>query len=308
MDRSPLRGNNALDHPATGQPPANRPPMSDAQTASINPDNMNENAQAIGGIEKVELPPFWTQKPDLWFAAVEAQFQTRRVQADNSKYCAIVNKLDQETLTIVEDIIIKPPQTDKYETLKRMLLKHFSKSQEQRFRTLASGLQLGNQKPSMLLAEMNTLSRGALDADFVRTLWLDRLPQQMQVALTTAAGLDNADLSQLADKIHEIQQAAENRIMAVHYQPNVDSNLEKKVDDLAQQLQKLSKQIRARRPRNRSHSRSSRPRSTSAHRRESTNTDNKYCYFHQKFAERARKCAAPCHWTSDHQENSENRQ
>ena len=44
-------------------------------------------------IGNIELPPFWATDPQIWFAQVEAQFTTRRIAAQQSKFAHVVSAL-----------------------------------------------------------------------------------------------------------------------------------------------------------------------------------------------------------------------
>ncbi|XP_053968530.1 uncharacterized protein LOC128869961 [Anastrepha ludens] len=158
--------------------------------------------------ERIELPPFWSQQAQLWFAAVEAQFQLRRITSDATKYYTVIARLDQDALIVVENLITNPPTNDKYSTLKNALLNHFALSQSRRFKMLLSGVELGDRRPSELLAEINRLGGDKLDPAFVRVIWLERLPPQVQMALVGRDQEDNVQLSQLANQIMEVQRNA----------------------------------------------------------------------------------------------------
>ena len=55
----------------------------------------------------VRLPNFWVTSPELWFAQVEANFDTRhpKITVDSSKYNHVLQVLPQEVLTEVRDAI-----------------------------------------------------------------------------------------------------------------------------------------------------------------------------------------------------------
>ena len=65
-------------------------------------------------------------------------------------------------------------------------------------------MEIGNKKPSVLLREMRNLANGNVTDDFLRTMWLQRLPTQTQAILATSSeSLEN--LAKMADKIGDIQ-------------------------------------------------------------------------------------------------------
>ncbi|GFT99473.1 hypothetical protein TNCV_3239271 [Trichonephila clavipes] len=63
----------------------------------------------------------------------------------------LVANLDAETLSYVSDIVLSPPNSDKYHTLSQRLITQFSDSETQKIKKLLTDLQLGDEKPSHLL-------------------------------------------------------------------------------------------------------------------------------------------------------------
>jgi hypothetical protein len=64
------------------------------------------------------LPPFWAERPAVWFAQVEAQFVLADIRDKRTKFHHIISKLDHRYLAEVEDIITSPPQQDPYTKLR----------------------------------------------------------------------------------------------------------------------------------------------------------------------------------------------
>ena len=68
----------------------------------------------------MEIPPFWSNDPALWFLQVEAQFTLKNVTSQLTKFHYIVSLLEPQLH--VRRSILKPPAADPYDALKTALL------------------------------------------------------------------------------------------------------------------------------------------------------------------------------------------
>lgn len=154
----------------------------------------------------VKLPPFWPDKPAIWFAQVEAQFQIAGIVADTTMYNYVVGQIDHKLAGEIEDIITQPqPAGQKYQILKSELINRLSMSEAQKVRKLLSDEELGDRKPSQFLRHLKSLAGTSLsDQNILRQLWLRRLPQNIQAILASQSDLALDKLADLADKIIEL--------------------------------------------------------------------------------------------------------
>jgi hypothetical protein len=66
----------------------------------------------------VRLPPFWPERPAVWFTQAEAQFTLAGISSEQTKFCYVISQLDQRYASEVEDIITSPPKRDPYTKLR----------------------------------------------------------------------------------------------------------------------------------------------------------------------------------------------
>ncbi|GFW40588.1 transposon Tf2-9 polyprotein [Trichonephila clavipes] len=246
----------------------------------------------------LRLPPFWKSNVRLWIAQCDHAFTFSGISSDDTKYSALVANLDAETLSYVSDIVLSPPNSDKYHTLSQRLITQFSNSETQKIKKLLTDLHLGDEKPSHLLRKMKELSNGQLQDDFLQSLWLQRMPPHIQTVLSASSEpLDK--LAIIADKVSEVVGSSSTICAATTVPPPSQSSscsAQPTMDSLARQIQELSLQVaELTRERNSSrHQRYSSDRRRSHSRSRSVNRGSGICYYHCRYKEQARKCVSPC--------------
>ena len=67
------------------------------------------------GVVNLKILPFWPADPQVWFA----QFTTRGITQQRTKYDHIVAPLAPEYATEIRDFILQPPEETPYDTLKQ---------------------------------------------------------------------------------------------------------------------------------------------------------------------------------------------
>ncbi|GFQ74960.1 transposon Tf2-6 polyprotein, partial [Trichonephila clavata] len=177
-------------------------------------DENNEMAVANSNEQKfeankvsVKIPPFWEEKPEIWFFQVEAQFSIANVSQEETKFNYLVAQLDPRFIENIWDII-QSNEKNKYSCAKNRLLSTFKESEEKSIKNLLTGISLGDMKPIRLLRKMKSLAGDNITEKALRTLWLDKLPDSIKnILVVSSENLEN--LSVMADKIFEINSSPE---------------------------------------------------------------------------------------------------
>ena len=149
----------------------------------------------------VKLPEFWIKSPEVWFARVEAQFNTKAITQDQTKYDYVVSALDINTADEVQAILTNPPAINKYDTLKTALIKTFGKSQAQKDAELLNLNGLGDKRPTALMRKINALNDDP--QTLKRALFLSNLPTDIRCILAGHNIVDIEELAEAADRIWE---------------------------------------------------------------------------------------------------------
>jgi hypothetical protein len=254
----------------------------------------------------VRVPPFWPEEPEIWFAQVEGQFAISNITNDVTKFNYVIGQLDNQYSREVKDVIISPPATDKYSKLKTELIKRLSASNEKKLKQLLMHEDLGDRKPSQFLRHLKSLAGANVPDDFLKTIWISRLPQGIQTVLAgqpSSAHLD--DLADLADRVNDIAVVSPSVASTSQANPSsVVTDLAKEVAELRRQLQQLATD-RYSRPR--AHTSNSARSKSSPRQQRSSSNHRKFpvCWYHHKFGDAARKCIRPCDYKAGNAKGSQ---
>ena len=277
----------------------------------------------MGPVVNLKLPQFWSNDPQIWFAQIEAQFETRRINSQQSRFAHVISALQPEVAQEVRDVLLNPPQVDAYKALKEQLIRRMSESEQRRLQLLLTEEELGDRKPSQLLRKMNQLlGERKLETGILKQLFVQRLPTNVQLILSTAStALSNEQLANLADRIMDVPLFTSS-VHSVHVPSppttasvtSSPSPIETAISSLQDEIKRLSMQVRTLQGnmRDRERSRSPAPgyRRPSVDRRKGKSSSHSFsnsdpnvggtpsasdlCWYHLKFGSNAHKCTPPC--------------
>nr|XP_031843910.1 uncharacterized protein LOC116431929 [Nomia melanderi] len=143
----------------------------------------------------IKVPPFWSSNPSLWFRQLEIQFVLNGITADMTKFYYTVSQLELKYLQEVEDVE-----------------------------------EIGDRTPSQFLRHLKTLAGdNTLSENFLRTMWMNRLPASTRTVLATRMYEPVDKMATLADKINEMTPIG--HCAAVTPNPEIAALCEQDVED-----------------------------------------------------------------------------
>lgn len=248
------------------------------------------------------VPEFWVDHPRLWFLQTEAVLAPQKM-SDEARYNLVITKLSKEAIQQVTDILISPPDTQKYDALKGRLLTIYEESETRQIQKLISEMELGDQRPSQLLRRMRDLARSKVPDDTLKILWQGHLPPAVRgiIAVTETSELDV--LARIADKVVETSSP----LGVAEVKLAESSSSTGSMDVVIAEIRKMNKRIdnltnaqmsgaHRSRSRGRYQGRSGTPADTSSARK--SKKPDWQCFYHFRYKERAHKCIPPCSWKS----------
>jgi len=227
----------------------------------------------------LKLPEFWMKSPEVWFARVESQFNTRGISQDQTKYDYVVGTLDINTAEEMQAVLTNPPETEKYETLKRALIKTFGKSQVQKDFELLNLNGMGDKRPTALLRKINALNDDP--QTLKRALFLANLPNDMKCILASQNISNIEHLAEAADRIWETKSTA---MVSSVAPPDTISGVPTQFYSGGVSNSHVDA-LRFRNNRQQTNSTANRP-------------ERFVCFFHTKFGPKARRCQPGCSFST----------
>ena len=104
----------------------------------------------------INLPKFWENDVSLWFLVVENIFSMRKIDSECQRQEFLLSSLDLRNLQRIEHVLLDPVYP--YSHIKKAApVKIFGQTEEHKLDQLLHACELGDRKPTELLAEMRKL-------------------------------------------------------------------------------------------------------------------------------------------------------
>lgn len=256
---------------------------------------MAHNNKAITMKQLFRMPLVMPLEIRQWFALLERRLEALSITDDVTKSAVLLETIEPEYLERIDNILLNPPDTGLYNRLKDEVTLILAEVDMNRIIRLVESEVMGDRKPSQFYHDLDKKFFSAFASDqFILTIWRSRLPDHISEVLTAVDDDTEVEgLLRIADKVQEVfsrNSQCASRISATNH-PVQDAAIS---DDVAAAINSLSDrllqmQVQIDRLINEKYRR---------HRSRSPNSQqqDKLCFYHLKYRERATKCISPCAW------------
>ncbi|XP_037941993.1 uncharacterized protein LOC119674908 [Teleopsis dalmanni] len=219
---------------------------------------------------------------------IEAQFAVAAITSDITQFNTVVAAIESSVIADVSDAVLHPPETGSYANLKACIIERYSESEQRKIQRLLSEVELGDRRPTQLLTELTALAKDKVSDEFLKSLWLKRLPPQVRAILQTS-NVALAELAKLADRICEAGDFQQIAVASASDCPAYSDNavILRRLEQIEQRLSRLDLR----------RSESVQSRSSSRRRRRTRSRPGSHpdwCWYHERFGDRANACRQPC--------------
>lgn len=245
----------------------------------------------------VKLPQFWPTAPEAYFEQVEATFRTSRITVSRTQYDYLLQAIPASIATDVLDVMRKCKNSaTPYEDMKSELIRRNSLSESARLEQVLSSAQMGDRSPSAFYRHISNIagSTSAVNDNLIRTLWMRRLPQNLEISLKPFDTTEIETVLKIADEVYEVSKRSPS-IAAVEKSTPPSSSTQTEIAELREMFSKLSSQISSGN-RSRSRSQNRNPRTFEKSEQASSKPSGiQLCKYHDKFGNAAKRCEGkPC--------------
>jgi hypothetical protein len=242
-----------------------------------------------------KLPTFWSSNPKQWFRTAESNFHVSGISSEVTRYHHVIKSLTSDVVSELEDVLDDQSTADNYTALKAIILERFTSTTEEKLRRLVSQEAMGDRTPSQFLRHLQSLSDKNAQDKLLRTLWVDKLPPQLQTVVAQHPELAIADVAKIADSVHGVLKM-QPPLCATTSAPSTDANStsDPALQEVLRRLEVL--EVRSRAPeryRGDDQQQSGRRSNSRSQTRERVDS-HPTCWYHRTHGEKAKRCKKPC--------------
>ena len=151
-------------------------------------------------LPKFRIATFYASDVELWFNQIETQFALHQINDDDERYSLTCAALSGEVASDVRDVLLQPFRSNKYESLKAILIERRGLTTPERVNKVISGERIGTDTPSRFLRRLQKTAgfgtKAVVGKAVIRHAFIRQMPASIRAHLATQP--DSATLESLA--------------------------------------------------------------------------------------------------------------
>ena len=207
-------------------------------------------------LPKFRIATFYASHVELWFNQIETQFALHQIDDDDERYSLTCAALSGEIASDVRDVLLQPFRSNKYDSLKAILIERRGLTTPARVNKVISGEKIGSDIPSRFLRRLQKTAgfgtKAVVGKAVIRQAFIRQMPASIRAHLATqpdSASLES--LAVLADRALAAEQDVEESKPGVaEIKVDETSKLVGLLEDLSKRIKKLETVTTAERKRN----------------------------------------------------------
>ena len=146
------------------------------------------------------MATFYSTDVELWFNQIETEFALNHITDDDERYSLTCAALSGKVASDVRDVLLQPFRTNKYESLKGILIERRGLTTPQRVNKVISGEKIGTDIPPRFLRRLQKMAgfgtKAVVGRAVIRQAFIRQMPASIRAHLATQP--DSASLESLA--------------------------------------------------------------------------------------------------------------
>ena len=160
-----------------------------------------QSMRRSANLPKFKIATFYaTTDVELWFNQIGTQFELHHITDDDERYSLTCAALSGEVASDVRDVLLQPFRTNKYESLKGILIERRGLTTPERVNKVISGEKIGTDIPSRFLRRLQKTAgfgtKAVVGRAVIRQAFIRQMPTSIRAHLATQP--DSASLESLA--------------------------------------------------------------------------------------------------------------
>ena len=151
-------------------------------------------------LPKFRIATFYASDVELWFNQIETQFALHQINDDDERYSLTCVALSGEVASDVRDVLLQPFRSNKYESLKAILIERRGLTTPERVNKVISGERIGNDIPSRFMRRLQKAAgsgpQAVVGKAVIRQAFIRQMPASIRAHLVIQP--DSATLESLA--------------------------------------------------------------------------------------------------------------